>query len=90
MKNNDTYPFHHRQIIPWYAAPAVCWTLMVGMLAIFGFSLVGVSVARSETAFRPYLWVPVTLCAISGAGVLLPAWRLIRRRFQRRGGPAAG
>lgn len=84
MKNSDPYSFHHRQITPWYAAPAVCWTLMILMLVIFGFALVGVSVARSEAAFAAYLWVPASLCTISGAVAILMAWRLVKRRLQRR------
>ncbi len=84
MKTSDPYPFHNRQITPWYATPAICWTLMIVMLGIFAFSLVGISVARSEAAFNGYLWVPATLCAVSGAVALLMAWRLVRRRFRRR------
>ena len=91
MKNSDTYPFHHRQITPWYATTAVCWTVMILMLAIFGFALVGVSVARSEAAFGAYLWVPATLGTISGTIVVLLAWRLIKRRLlQRRTGQSGG
>ncbi len=88
MKTSDSYPFHNRQITPWYAASAICWTLMIVMLGIFCFSLVGISVARSEAAYHGYLWVPATLCTVSGAVALLMAWRLIRRRFRRKGGQA--
>ena len=89
MKNSDSYPFHYRQITPWYAASAVCWVLMIFMLAIFGFALVGISVARSQDAYNAYLWVPVSLCTISAGGVLLLGWRLVRRRLKRRSGQTA-
>lgn len=84
MRNSDPYSLHPRQIIPWYDTAAVCWTLIILMLAIFGFAVVGISVARSEARFQAYLWVPATLCVISGAVVITLAWHLLKRRLQRR------
>ena len=86
MKNSDPYSFHNRQIIPWYDTAAVCWTLIILMLAIFGFAVVGISVARSEARFQAYLWVPATLCVISATVAVSLAWHLLKRRFRKRAG----
>jgi len=83
MKNSNPYSLHHRQIIPWYDTTAVCWALIIFMLAVFGFAIVGISVARSEAKFQSYLWVPAALCAVSGAVLFSLAWRLLKRRLRR-------
>lgn len=90
MKTSDPYPFHHRQITPWYATTAMYWILMVFMWALFAFSLVGISVARSEIVFAGYVWVPASLCTISATVILLLVWRLVRRWLQRKAGQGTG
>jgi hypothetical protein len=59
------------------AARALVLILLAGVL---GFALIGVSVARSEEAYRGFVWVPWLLAGASG--VLIVA--ILVRAFWRR------
>lgn len=77
----DPNPLFRKVIAPWYDSNAVCWILLVVMLAIALFSGVGISVAQSLPDYHHHLWVPVTLLLLSLVAAGSVVYRLIKRHY---------
>lgn len=83
MKHLQQSSFYRRQMIPWYDTNAVCWVLIICLLAVLGFALAGIWVARTQSMYHDMQWVPLSLAAMSAGVILSILWRLIRRRLER-------
>jgi hypothetical protein len=76
-------PVFRKAIIPWYHSKTAYGVTIAFMLAVFLFGLAGVSVARANPQFNDYVWLPLTLVALSGGIILLNIIRFIRRHAAR-------
>jgi len=81
MKHLQQSPFYRRQMTPWYDTNAVCWVLIICMLAVLGFALTGVWVARTQSTYHGMLWVPLSLALMSAGVIVSTLWRLVKRRM---------
>jgi hypothetical protein len=77
----DQTPFFRKIIIPWYDSNSACWILMICMLLVFGFALVGVSVARLDPDLAEHAWFPGMLALLAFYLKVKLAFRL-RQRFK--------
>lgn len=76
-------PVFRKAIIPWHHSKTAYGVTIAGMLFVFLFGLAGISVARANTQFNDYLWVPIVLVVLSGGVILFNIIRLIRRHAAR-------
>ena len=76
----DPNPLFRRAIIPWYDSTALCWVLVVAMVALVFFSITGIQVARSNPDYHGFIWVPWVLLVLNLVLALSISWRLIQRR----------
>ena len=81
--NSDDSPIFRKVILPWYDTDAVCVLAVVFMLAVFGFSLAGLSVASEMPDAGKYAWVPFVLLVLSAVGAAAISMRLLRRHAHR-------
>ena len=77
--NSDHNPIFRKVILPWYDTDAVCVLTVVFMLAVFGFSIAGISVASEMPEAGKYAWVPCALLVLSVVGTVAISLRLFRR-----------
>ncbi len=76
-------PVFRKVIFPWYRSKTAYGITIAFMLFVFLFGLAGISVARTNTQFNGYIWVPIVLVVLSGGIITLTAIRLIKRRNAR-------
>jgi hypothetical protein len=79
IQNSDQNPLFRKVILPWYDTDAACVLTGLFMMAVFGFSLVGVSVALETPGWGGYVWVPDLLILLSAVGIATISLRLFRR-----------
>ena len=72
-------PVFRKAIFPWYRSKTAYGITIAFMLLVFLFCLAGISVARTNTQFNGYIWVPIVLVVLSGGIILFNILRLIRR-----------
>lgn len=82
----DPNPLFRRTITPWYDGTVACFTLMGAMLAVIGFSAVGISVTRTIPEFQAHAWVPWTVLILSLLVFISVALRFLQRRLSERFG----
>jgi len=75
----DKSPVFRKIIVPWYDSETACLIVIVCLLLVFLFGLAGISIARSNLAYRDYIWVPVLLMILSGGVIFSTAIRLAKR-----------
>jgi hypothetical protein len=78
MPSNKS-PVFRKVIIPWYHSKTAYGMTITFMLLVFLFGWVGISVARENTAYAGYIWVPIVLVVLSGGIMIFSIVRLIRR-----------
>ena len=76
-------PVFRKAIFPWYRSKTAYGITVAFMLSVFLFGLAGISVARTNTQFNGYIWVPIVLVVVSGGITTLTIFRLIKRRTAR-------
>ena len=76
-------PVFRKAIFPWYRSKTAYGITVAFMLSVFLFGLAGISVARTNTQFNGYIWVPIVLVVVSGGITTLTIIRLIKRRTAR-------
>ena len=76
-------PVFRKAIIPWHHTKTAYGITIAFMLIVFLFGLAGISVARANTVYNAYVWVPLVLVVLSGGVILFNIIRLIRRRGSR-------
>lgn len=72
-----------KAIVPWYDTETACLIVILLLVAVFLFSLAGISVARSNIEYREHMWVAVLLAVLSGGVVVSTTIRLIARYLRR-------
>lgn len=72
-------PVYRKVFVPWYDSEVACLLVIVFMFIVFLFGMMGISVAHETLEYRPFVWVPVSLVALSAAVILSTTIRLIRR-----------
>ena len=77
--NSDQNPLFRKVILPWYDTDAACILTGVFLLAVFCFSLAGISVALEMPESGKYIWVPGALLVLSVVGMIGSSLRLFRR-----------
>jgi hypothetical protein len=75
----DPNPLFRRVITPWYDSPAVCWIVLLAMLAVIFFSWAGLWVALSNDAFRGHAWMPILILVLSLFVFWATFYRMLRR-----------
>ena len=76
-------PVFRKAIFPWHHSKTAYGITIAFMLLVFLFGLAGISVARTNTQFNGYIWVPIVLVVLSGGVILFNIMRLISRRAVR-------
>ncbi len=76
MKLEDN-PVFRKRIVPWYDAPTVTWIRMGVLMCLMGFSIAGIQVVQEEPAFKPYLWIPMLLAALSATTWMICVFRIL-------------
>ena len=76
-------PVFRKAIFPWYRSKTAYGITIAFMLMVFLFGLAGISVARTNTQFNGYIWVPMVLVVLSGGIITATTIRLIKRRTAR-------
>ena len=76
-------PVFRKAIIPWHHSKTAYGITIAFMLIVFLFGLAGISVARTNTQFNGYIWVPMVLVVLSGGIITATTIRLIKRRTAR-------
>jgi len=66
-------------IVPWYDTEVICLILIVFMFVVFIFGFIGIAVAHETEEYRPFIWVPALVVALSGGVIVSTTIRLIRR-----------
>lgn len=76
----DPNPLFRRVITPWYDSLAICWIVLLAMLAVIFFSVAGLWVALSNDEFQGHVWIiPALILALS----LFVFWATFYRMFRR-------
>ena len=75
----DQNPIYRKQIIPWYDSDLACFILIVLMIFTALFGTVGITVARGQPDYHPFVWVPVVTVALSAGVAVSAALRIIKR-----------
>lgn len=87
MRLDQKGPFYRKVFIPWYDSEVACLLVIVFMFVVFLFGMMGISVARESPEYRVFVWVPVSIVALSAAVILSTTIRLIRRYLNLRKNP---
>ena len=69
-------------IIPWYDSDALCWFLIVFMLAVLGFGITGFMVSLEFTEYSDFYCVPGLIIILSSLAIISLTVRLINRYMQ--------
>lgn len=75
-------PMFNKKIVPWYETERAFLFFIVVMFVIFLFGFTGILVSQEEVDYRDYIWMPVLLVVLSGAGIVSTSVRLIKRYIQ--------
>lgn len=75
----DQNPLFRRIILPWYDTNIICVLTGVFLLLVFGFALIGISVAFETPDGGRHAWLPAVLLVLSAAGIVTVCLRLFRR-----------
>jgi fatty-acid desaturase len=76
-------PLFRKVILPWYDTDIACILTGVFMAFVFGFSLVGISVAQEIPDGTRHIWLPIFLLVLSVLGMVTVVVRLFRRHSHR-------
>ncbi len=79
MRLDESNPVFRGPIVPWYDSNVVCLTTIGVLLAVVGFGLIGIHVARKTPVYADYIWVPTLLVLLSAGVVLSITLRLVSR-----------
>ena len=75
----EPHPFIRKIIIPWYIGRPVLWALLIVMVLVVIFSAIGIAVAQNNPNYRPFIWVPILLLALSTVMAFTTFFRIIQR-----------
>ena len=75
----DEKPVHRKLIIPWYDNQLTCLIVICAMLAVFLFSLSGISAAAESPIRHKVIWLPILLMGLSAAVIVSTAVRIFKR-----------
>lgn len=81
----DKNPVFRKAVIPWYDSTTAHIVVALFMLLVSLFAGAGLAVARENSVYRGYIWVPALLLAMSVAVIATTAIRLIKRYAQKPG-----
>ena len=87
MRLDPKGPLYRKIFIPWYDSEVACLLVIVFMFVVFLFGMIGISVAHESLEYRPFVWVPVSIVALSAIVILSTTIRLIRRYLNFRRNP---
>ena len=79
----DTYPVFKKPYTPWYDSNAICVLIILFLLAVCGFSVVGIELAIDTSEFEGHVGLPVTLLLLSASVIISTAIRLFLRFLRR-------
>ena len=79
----DTQPIFKKAYRAWYDGNAICILLILFLVAVCGFSLVGIDLALTTPAYRSHVGLPVTLLVLSVWVILSVGTRLFLRFLRR-------
>lgn len=79
MRLDEQSPVFRRTIVPWYDSETACLLTLIFLFLVFLFGMAGIAVANEVAEYRPHLWVPVLLTAMSAGVIVSTTIRLIRR-----------
>lgn len=83
----DQNVVHRKTLTPWYDSDTLCILTVAFALAVFLFSIVGISVSGESPVYRDFIWLPTALLLTSGSLVFSITVRLAKRligRYQNR------
>jgi hypothetical protein len=80
---SESKPMFRKVIYPFYESETACIAIIAVTLILIIFSAAGISVAREESKYNDYVWVPVTLLIMSAAILVPAAIRLIKQYIVR-------
>ena len=80
---SDKSPVFRKVVIPWYYSTTAFVIVFLLMVLVSFFAIAGISVARENSAYHGYVWVPGLLLAMSIAIITSTAVRLIKRYTQK-------
>jgi hypothetical protein len=75
----DPNPLFRRVILPWYDSAPFRWATLISMFLIAVFSMTGIWVARENSDYHPYTWMPTTLLLLSLLVIVSVVHRMIDR-----------
>jgi hypothetical protein len=70
-------PVFRKKIVPWYDSSIAAVIRLLIATAIFGFSTIGIQLARETPSFLIFLWVPSVLAGLSAILMIVSGFRLI-------------
>ena len=76
-------PMFKKIIVPWYETERAFFFFIIIMFIIFLFGFSGILVSQEEGDYREFIWTPILLVVLSGAGIVSTSIRLIKRYIQR-------
>ena len=76
-------PVFRKAVIPWHRSNKIYILIIVFMLHVLLFGVAGISVARENGTYIGYIWVPISLVALSAMIIITTTYRLIKRYFTR-------
>ena len=79
----DTYPVFKKSYTPWYDSNTVCILLILFLLAVCGFSVVGIQLALDTPQFERLVGLPVVLFLLSVSVIFSTSIRLFLRFLRR-------
>lgn len=79
----DTYPAFKKSYTPWYDSTTVCILLILFLLAVCGFSVVGIQLALDTPRFERHVGFPLVLFLLSVSVIFSTSIRLFLRFLRR-------
>lgn len=79
MRLDYRNPVYRKVFVPWWDSEIACFLVILFMFVAFLFGMMGISAARKTPEYQSFVWVPVTVVALSIAVILSTTLRLIRR-----------
>ncbi len=84
MIGNPQQTVVHRKVFaPWYDTETACFITIAVLALVLLFSVAGIFTAYENTAFHPYVWVPILLSIMCLWVLLSIAIRLVKRYIVR-------